>query len=106
MIFLSNAPYISVSFCFSEMFLTWEVSYMSQQTDWFLLDGLLPARRLDRNPRVNGLSSRSTFSLLLGIVLSASSPVFAQLKTTAHVEPAKGQAVLYTTSIGAAGDRW
>ena len=70
------------------------------------LDSVLSVRGLDGKQRVLGLCRLSVFFLLLGIALSASSPVFAQLKTTAHVEPAKGQAVLYTTSIGAAGDRW
>jgi hypothetical protein len=43
-------------------------------------------------------------ALPLGILLSI--PALAQLKTTVHVEPAKAGAVLYTTSIGVAGDRW
>jgi hypothetical protein len=33
-------------------------------------------------------------------------PVHAQRKTTVHVETAKAEAILYTTSIGVAGDRW
>lgn len=44
--------------------------------------------------------------LLLGTICGSAVPAHAQLKTTAHIEPAKGQAVLYTTSIGASGDRW
>ena len=79
---------------------------MFLQKRLFRLDNVLSVRGLDGKQPVLGLSRLSVFFLLLGIVLSASSPVFAQLKATAHVEPAKGQAVLYTTSIGAAGDRW
>src|SRR5258708_21270410 len=46
------------------------------------------------------------FVMLLGMWLSVPGTARAQLKTTAHVDPAKGGAVLYTTSIGVAGDRW
>ena len=70
----------------------------------------LSVRRVDQNKdgskRVPRLCSKSAFAVLLGMLLAASAPAHAQLKTTAHVEPAKGQAVLYTTSIGATGDRW
>jgi hypothetical protein len=69
-------------------------------------DSLLSVRRLDRNKRVRRLGCLWFVALLLGIVVSAASPALAQLKTTAHVDPAKGQAVLYTTSIGVSGDRW
>src|SRR4029077_12642349 len=67
------------------------------------LDSVVSVLRLGRNGRV--LHFCCSF-LLLGVVLSVPLPVHAQLKTTAHVEPAKGQAVLYTTSLGAVGDRW
>ena len=43
-------------------------------------------------------------ALFLGIVLSA--PVHAQLKTTVHVETAKAEAMVYTTSVGITADRW
>ena len=46
------------------------------------------------------------FVVLLGMWLSASGTARAQLKTTVHVDPAKVGSVLYTTSIGVAGDRW
>src|ERR1039458_9897078 len=103
---LSNAPYISVSFCLFGLVLVLEGLLMFLQKQLFRLDNVLSVLGLDGKPRVVGICRLSTFFLLLGILLSTSSPVLAQLKTTAHVEPAKGQAVLYTTSIGAAGDRW
>jgi hypothetical protein len=74
--------------------------------DRHLLFARLSARRLDWNQQVAGSCGVSSFGLVLGIVLVAGAPVFAQLKTTVKVEPAKGQAVLYTTSIGVSGDRW
>src|ERR1700689_2309753 len=62
--------------------------------------------RFDRNQRLRRLLDRSAPALLLGLVLSAAAPLPAQLKTTVHVDPTKGQAVLYTSSIGVSGDRW
>ncbi len=44
------------------------------------------------------------FGLLLGLATSA--PLCAQLKTTVHVETAKTGPLVYTTSLGVAGDRW
>lgn len=64
-----------------------------------------PLLSLRRNRPVRRLCSLSS-ALLLGMILSTAAPVLAQLKTTVHVDPAKGQAVLYTSSIGVAGDRW
>lgn len=40
------------------------------------------------------------------IVLLIALPVHAQLKTKVAVDPAQAKAVLYTTSLGAAADRW
>jgi alpha-L-arabinofuranosidase len=79
---------------------------MFLQMRLFRLDHLLSVRLLDWNRPVLNLCRVSTLSLLIGMVLSFAAPVHAQLKTTAHVETAKGQAVLYTTSIGVSGDRW
>src|SRR5580692_7360052 len=62
--------------------------------------------RFDHNRLVRRLCSRSVSALLLGMILSAAAPLHAQLKTTVHVDPAKAVAVLYTSSIGVAGDRW
>jgi len=39
-------------------------------------------------------------------VLLAASPVHAQLKTKVTVDPSQAKAILYTTSIGVAADRW
>src|ERR1700722_18405194 len=47
---------------------------------------------------------RFAVALFLGIVLSA--PVHAQLKTTVHVETAKAEAMVYTTSVGLTPHRW
>jgi hypothetical protein len=60
----------------------------------------------DRDQRLRGFCGSSASAFLLGIILSAIAPLQAQLKTTVHVDPTKGQTVLYTTSIGVAGDRW
>jgi len=78
---------------------------MFLRLDLFRLDNFLSTRQLDRCKRGRGICGRLAFALLLGMALSAA-PSHAQLKTTAHVEPAKGQAMLYTTSIGVAADRW
>ena len=40
------------------------------------------------------------------IVLLVAMPVHAQLKTKVTVDPAQAKAMLYTTSLGAAADRW
>jgi len=56
--------------------------------------------------RLRRFCGSATSALLLGMILSAAAPVHAQLKTTVHVDPSKGVAVLYTSSIGVAGDRW
>jgi len=45
-------------------------------------------------------------ALLLGVILLAPGSVHAQLKTKVAVDPTQAKAVLYTTSIGAAADRW
>jgi hypothetical protein len=74
--------------------------------DWFRLDNLFSVLCLRRSAPVHGLHVLSTAALLLAVVLSASVPIHAQLKTTVHVDPSKAQAVLYTTSIGVSGDRW
>jgi hypothetical protein len=79
---------------------------MSSQMDLFRLNDRLSMRQFGRNQRVQRLCGVPIMALLLGMVLSAALPVQAQLKTTAHVETAKAQAVLYTTSVGVAGDRW
>src|SRR6202161_41902 len=47
---------------------------------------------------------RFALALFLGIIPSA--PVHAQLKTTVHVETAKAEAMVYTTSVGITADRW
>jgi hypothetical protein len=62
--------------------------------------------RFNRNSPVRRLCGLSASALFLGMILSAAAPAHAQLKTTVHVDPTKGIAVLYTTSIGVAGDRW
>jgi hypothetical protein len=69
---------------------------------------LRPLLRFDQNQRLGGRFGRSASALLVSIVLSLSTAASlqAQLKTTVHVDPTKGQAVLYTSSIGVAGDRW
>ncbi len=69
-------------------------------------DCALSASWPDRNQRLRRLCGLSASIAFLAMVLSAAAPVNAQLKTTVHVDPTKGQAVLYTTSIGVAGDRW
>ena len=51
--------------------------------------------------------SRLTLSaLILGMILQAATPLHAQLKTKVSVDPSQSKAVLYTTSIGIAADRW
>jgi hypothetical protein len=75
---------------------------MSLRMGLFGLDHFLAVRRLKRNKKVRCVYG----SLLLGMLLSAAAPVQAQLKATVHVDPAKTGAVIYTTSLGVAGDRW
>ena len=61
---------------------------------------------LVRNHRVPHWGGFPAFALLLGISLAAIVPVHAQLKTKVAVDTAKPKAMLYTTSIGVAADRW
>jgi len=56
-----------------------------------------------RNRRVLPLGALAVIALL-GVTLAA--PAGAQSKTKVTVEPAQQKAVLYTTSLGAAADRW
>ncbi len=51
-------------------------------------------------------AASSVLGPTLGIVLLIASPVHAQLKAKVTVDPSQGKAVLYTTSLGAAADRW
>ena len=51
-------------------------------------------------PRIN------TSSAILVIVLLAAGSVHAQLKTKVTVDTAQSKVMLYTTSVGAAADRW
>ncbi|MGA1985241.1 MAG: hypothetical protein ABSG72_03140 [Candidatus Sulfotelmatobacter sp.] len=78
--------------------------------DWFRLDNglvdIFSLHGLRRNAPVRCPQVLPTAALLLAVILSAATPIHAQLKTTVHVDPTKGQAVLYTTSIGVSGDRW
>ena len=48
----------------------------------------------------------SKLAVLTGVFLLAIVPIQAQLKTKVVVEPSKPKAMLYTTSIGVAADRW
>jgi hypothetical protein len=78
--------------------------------DWFRLDNglvdIFSLHGLRRKAPVRCPQVLPTAALLLAVILSAATPIHAQLKTTVHVDPTKGQAVLYTTSIGVSGDRW
>jgi hypothetical protein len=47
-----------------------------------------------------------SFAIMFGAIFSASAPLHAQLKTTVHVDPTKAGPLVYTTSLGVAGDRW
>jgi hypothetical protein len=73
---------------------------------WFRFDHFLSERRLDRNKRVRRVCGVSALILLAGMVLSSAVPLLAQLKTTVHVDTAKPEAIIYTTSLGVVGDRW
>jgi len=54
-----------------------------------------------------GVLLRNVSCALAGMaLLLAASPVHAQLKTKVTVDPAQAKAILYTTSIGIAADRW
>ncbi len=44
--------------------------------------------------------------MILGMILQGVTPLQAQLKTKVSVDPSQSKAVLYTTSIGIAADRW
>ncbi len=45
-------------------------------------------------------------ALLLGLVLVAAAPGYAQLKTKVTVDPSQTKAMVYTTSFGIAAERW
>jgi hypothetical protein len=44
--------------------------------------------------------------VIAGLIFLAALPVHAQLKARVTVDPSQSKAVLYTTSLGAAADRW
>jgi hypothetical protein len=73
-------------------------------TSWFDHVFLIP--RLVRNRCVPPCRGPLASVRLLGLCLLAAMPAHAQLKTKVAVEPTQAKAVLYTTSIGAAADRW
>lgn len=77
---------------------------MPLRMDLCRFDRFSSVRLPDRNQPVPCRRGLSVLAVLL--VLAASAPLHAQLKTAVHVDPAKGGSVLYTTSIGVAGDRW
>ena len=54
----------------------------------------------------NSSRAGSSIRALLGIVLAAAVPLQAQLKSKVTVDTSQQKAVLYTTSIGIAADRW
>ncbi len=56
--------------------------------------------------RINELVVTRNLARLAAVVGLAVVPVCAQLKTKVTVDPSQTKAVLYTTSIGAAADRW
>jgi len=62
------------------------------------------ALRLPPGKRWSHMSGIAIFGVLELILASA--PVQAQLKTKVIVEPAQQKAIIYTTSIGVAADRW
>lgn len=51
-------------------------------------------------------SGELAFFAMVGVVLLASLPLHAQLKAKVTVDPSQQKAVLYTTSLAAAADRW
>ena len=71
---------------------------------WF--EDVFSIPRLVGNRCVPHCGGLLAFALSLGMGLLAAGPAHAQLKTKVAVEPSQAKAVLYTTSIGAAADRW
>ena len=71
---------------------------------WF--DDVFSRPRSVRNRCVPHCGRLLASARLLGAGLLAAVSVHAQLKTKVAVEPTQAKAVLYTTSIGAAADRW
>jgi hypothetical protein len=67
----------------------------------------LPAKLSQLN-RSHALSiyRLSALAFFLAMMISASEPVYAQLKSNVHVDPTKTGTVIYTTTIGIAADRW
>jgi hypothetical protein len=59
-----------------------------------------------RNERVPHSSGVAVAALLLGMTLLTARPVRAQLKTKVTVDPSQTKAMLYTTSLGVAAERW
>lgn len=64
------------------------------------------SRRSLRNERVPNSSGLTVAALLLGITLLTAKPVRAQLKAKVTVDPSQTKAMLYTTSLGVAAERW
>jgi hypothetical protein len=79
---------------------------MFLQQNCFRFDNLLSLRRPARNQSFRRLSGLPAFALFLGMALLASAPAHAQQKTKVQIEPAKPKAMIYTTSIGIAADRY
>lgn len=77
---------------------------MGLRMSWFRGGSFLNVGRIDKC----GRSSRSASFLppILAMFLVSITPAHAQLKTTVHVETAKTGPMVYTTSLGVAGDRW
>lgn len=59
-----------------------------------------------RNTRVSHARGLKVVALLLGMTLLTASPLCAQMKAKVTVEPSQAKAMLYTTSLGVAADRW
>src|ERR1039457_997849 len=76
----------------------------SRKHSWF--DDVFSLPRSVRNRCVPHCGRLLASARLLGAGLLAAVSVHAQLKNKGAVEPTQAKAVLYTTSIGAAADRW
>lgn len=66
----------------------------------------LPKSQLLQNTRPRRFALRAISWLALLLSFIAALPAHAQVKTKVSVDPAQQKAVLYTTSLGVAADRW
>jgi hypothetical protein len=74
--------------------------------DWSAFDNLSALPGLLPSKQVRRFGSLSALALLLGLALLAAAPAHAQVKAKVQVQTSQPKVMVYTTSIGAAADRY